>query len=179
MPAAHLETSRPEVVAELFSGLLSLSRALRSRSADWTQASSDLSRGDLVVLGVVHDRGRVRPGHIAAALNVDPSVVSRQLATLERHRLISRGTDPDDGRAELISLTESGRERMLSARSAMHQVLAGRLQGWDAEDIARAATTVEDLAAVLQPSEACLRAASAASPETSPETPSKPRDIHA
>jgi DNA-binding MarR family transcriptional regulator len=175
MPAARVDAPRAEVVGELFSGLLRLSRALRSRSADWTSASADLSRGDLVVLGVVHDRGQVRPGQIAAALNVDPSVVSRQLATLERHDLITRGTDPADGRAELIALTTTGREQMLRARAAMHQVLAGRLQGWDAEDIARAAATVEDLAAVLQPAENSPEP----SPQPNPETTSRTTEPHA
>jgi DNA-binding MarR family transcriptional regulator len=149
MPVTPAETPRGDVVDDLFAGLLRLSRALRTRSVDWAHASPDLTRGDLVALGVIHDHEDIRPGQIAAALSVDPSVVSRQLATLERHQLIERGPDPADRRAELITVTDTGRERMLVAREAMRRMLACRLGDWDIDDITRAAATVGDLADVL------------------------------
>jgi DNA-binding MarR family transcriptional regulator len=149
MSSTRLEPPRSEVVDDLFAGLLRLSRAMRTRSADWAHASPDLTRGDLVALGVIHDNESIRPSQIAGVLNVDPSVVSRQLATLERHRLISRGPDPADRRAELITVTRDGRERMLVAREAMQQMLACRLADWGVDDILHAAETVESLAEVL------------------------------
>jgi DNA-binding MarR family transcriptional regulator len=172
MPVTHVETPRNDVVDDLFAGLLRLSRAMRTRSVDWTHASPDLTRGDLVALGVIHDRKSVRPSQIAVALSVDPSVVSRQLGTLERHQLIGRGPDPADRRAELITVTDAGRARMLVAREAMQQMLACRLGDWEVDDIVRAAATVESLADVLH-----------LAPETPPKTPadhsSKTREAHA
>lgn len=179
MPAP-VETPRREVVGDLFSGLLRLSRALRTRSVDWAHASPDLTRGDLVVLGVIHDRESIRPGQIAAALSVDPSVVSRQLATLERHRLITRGPDPADRRAELIATTEEGRERMSVAREAMQQMLACRLGDWEFDDILGAATTVERLADLLhQPAEPPTERPTDLPTETTPETEPRTRNTHA
>ncbi len=150
MPTPTVERHRTEAVQALFEGLLRFSRALRARSGDWGHAANDLTRGDVVTLGVLASRGSIRPGRIAVALNVDPSVVSRQLVTLERLDLVTRGTDPEDGRAELITITPQGQERLLQARAAIGGALAERLSHWDLEDLDRARSMVDELAELLQ-----------------------------
>jgi DNA-binding MarR family transcriptional regulator len=150
MTTASIERDRTEAVQDLFDGLVHFSRALRARSGDWGHAAHDLTRGDIVTLGVLASRGSTRPGQIAAALNLDPSVISRQLVTLARLELITRGTDPEDGRAELITITTQGRERLVQARAAICAALADRLGNWDLDDIARATAMVEDLSNNLQ-----------------------------
>jgi len=145
MSTPTIERDRIEAVQALFDGLVRFGRALKARSGDWGHAAHELTRGDIVTLGVLEARGSTRPGQIAAALNVDPSVISRQLVTLHRLDLITRGTDPDDGRAELISITPQGRERLVRAREAMCLSLAERLGHWDLDEIARATAMVEDL----------------------------------
>jgi DNA-binding MarR family transcriptional regulator len=145
-----IERDRIEAVQRLFDGLVRFSRALKARSGDWGHSALDLSRGDIVTLGVLEARGSTRPGQIAATLNVDPSVVSRQLATLARLDLITRGTDPEDGRAELITITPQGRERLVQAREVMCLALADRLSHWDLDEIGRATAMVEDLSIHLQ-----------------------------
>ena len=81
MTNTPIERDRIEAVQALFDGLVRFSRALKARSGDWGHAAHDLTRGDIVALGVLEARGSTRPGQIAAALNVDPSVISRQLVT--------------------------------------------------------------------------------------------------
>ena len=150
MTTTSIERDRIEAVEGLFDGLVRFSRALKAVSGDWGQAMHDLSRGDIVTLGVLEARGSTRPGRIAAALNVDPSVISRQLATLSRLGLVTRGTDPEDGRAELITITPRGRERLVQAREAICLALADRLDHWGLDDIARATAMVDDLSIHLQ-----------------------------
>ena len=145
-----IERHRIEAVEGLFDGLVRFSRALKARSGDWGHAAQDLTRGDIVTLGVLEARGSTRPGQIAAALNVDPSVISRQLVTLARLDLVTRGTDPEDGRAELITITPQGSQRLVEARAAICAVLADRLGHWDLDEIARATAMVEDLSIHLQ-----------------------------
>jgi DNA-binding MarR family transcriptional regulator len=147
--ATH-STTRTDAVEQLFEGLLQISRSLRARSVDWTHAVPDLSRGDVILLGLVERGGRTRPGQLAGHLSVDPSVVSRQLGVLDRLGLIERFPDPEDGRAELIGATPRGLERLLQARAAMCEVLADRLTEWDVASITHATTTVERVAALLQ-----------------------------
>lgn len=150
MTTSSVERTRTELVQGLFDGLLQFGRALRARSGDWGHVARDLSRGDIVTLGVVERGPSMRPGQIATTLEVDPSVVSRQLAALDRQGLIARVTDPLDGRAELVNVTRLGRERLLQARAAMCSALAERLTEWDLESIASASAVVEELAHLLR-----------------------------
>jgi DNA-binding MarR family transcriptional regulator len=149
MLSSTIQRDRIEAVEGLFDGLVRFSRALKARSGDWGHAAHDLTRGDIVTLGVLASRGSTRPGQIAAALNVDPSVISRQLVALARLDLITRSTDPEDGRAELITITPQGQERLVQAREAMCLTLAERLAHWDLDEIARATAMVEDLSVHL------------------------------
>ena len=144
-PTTGLEPRRTEAVSGLFDALLEFSRSVRARGSDWATLSDDLSRGDLVTLGVVGVHEAIRPGHIAAKLGVDPSVVSRQLAGLHRLELVERGTDPADRRAELISLTAAGHERLREARRTMCAALGERLDHWDVDQVVQATAVVEDL----------------------------------
>jgi DNA-binding MarR family transcriptional regulator len=142
-------STRDEAVEGLIVGLVRFGRAVRSRSGDWGHAVRDLTRADIVTLGVVERGGSTRPGQIAVTLGVDPSVVSRQLATLDRLDLIERSIDPLDGRAELIGISSHGREQLQQARAAMCAALAARLTDWDLADISRATAVVEDLTNLL------------------------------
>src|SRR3954468_19927072 len=145
MTTPTIERDRIEAVQGLFDGLLRFGRALKARSGDWGQSAHDLTRGDIVTLGVLETRGSTRPGQIAATLNVNPSVISRQLVTLARLDLVTRGTDPQDRRAELITITPQGRRRLVQAREAICLALAERLGHWDLDEIGRATAVVEDL----------------------------------
>jgi DNA-binding MarR family transcriptional regulator len=149
MTTSSMERTRTELVQGLFDGLLQFSRALRARSGDWVHVARDLSRADIVTLGVIARGTSMRPGQIASTLEVDPSVVSRQLAGLDRQGLIARDTDPLDGRAELVSVTQLGHGRLLEARAAMCGALAERLAAWDLESIANATAVVDELAHLL------------------------------
>lgn len=149
MTTHNSERSRTEAVQALFDGLQQFSRALRSRSGDWGASVRDLSRGDLVTLGVVARQKTIRCGQIASTLGVDPSVVSRQLAALERLGLVARCADAADRRAELISATPLGRDQLREARAAMCEALGLRLGCWDPDSIIHAAAVVEELAGLL------------------------------
>ena len=141
---------RDEVVGRLFEELVGFGRTIKARGADWGDVDPELGRTEVLALGVLASRGALRPGHLAAALGVDPSVVSRQLATLDRLGLITRAVDPTDRRAELVTLTDAGQERLLRARGAMCDVLADRLDDWDLDDLDRLVTLMGRLTRRLQ-----------------------------
>jgi DNA-binding MarR family transcriptional regulator len=77
----------------------------------------------------------VRAGELATRLAVEASHVTRQVQQLERTGYITRVPDPEDGRAQLIKLTDTGRgtvERMrVVGCLGMQQVLGG----WPAEEL--------------------------------------------
>ena len=171
-------TDRADAVARLFDALIGFSRSLKARGGDWATLDPELSRGDVVLLGVVAAHGPMRPGHIAAKLSVDASVVSRQLAGLHRNGLVERGPDPADRRAELISLSPAGHERLAHARQVMCGALAERLEHWDVAAVLDAAAMVDDLGHRLH--EPLLPPAAPGTPSTTPDAPSHPssEEIH-
>jgi DNA-binding MarR family transcriptional regulator len=85
----------------------------------------------LNVLAHLSRRGPMTPGELAAAERVQPQSLTRTLASLEDHVLITRHPDPADGRRSLIAITESGRQmlgRDLRQRDAwLARAMAGHL----------------------------------------------------
>lgn len=58
--------------------------------------------------------GSMTAGHICRIAHIEKTKVSRAIAALESRNLLVRTKDPDDGRAEILSLTSSGRSIFLS-----------------------------------------------------------------
>ena len=77
----------------------------------------------------------VRAGELASRLAVEASHVTRQVQQLERTGHIIRVPDPDDGRAQLIKLTDAGRGTVERMRVVGCLGLQQVLGGWPAEDL--------------------------------------------
>ncbi|ROS23916.1 DNA-binding MarR family transcriptional regulator [Cellulomonas sp. PhB150] len=74
---------------------------------------------------------------LAAAEGVRPQSMAATLAALDQHGLIRRTPDPDDGRRQLVDLTEAGRERAAGDREARAEWLATSLEeAFDADELA-------------------------------------------
>ncbi len=61
------------------------------------------------VLAVVGRHQALSPGQVADATEMDKVKVSRAAASLVERGLLSQQTDPQDGRARVLRLTEAGR----------------------------------------------------------------------
>lgn len=93
-------------------------------------ASGGLSHGLLSALATVNKDGPMRLAELAQIEQVSAPSTTRLVAELEAQGLVSRRSDPDDGRAVLISITAAGSDtvvRVRSARGAMVQELFGQL----------------------------------------------------
>jgi DNA-binding MarR family transcriptional regulator len=77
-----------------------------------------------------------RVSALAEAARVDVSVVSRQVQSLEQDGLVVRAADPNDGRASLVSLSDTGRRALEDGRARMESLVEERLSGWSTEDLA-------------------------------------------
>ncbi|HLU54918.1 MAG TPA: MarR family winged helix-turn-helix transcriptional regulator [Pseudonocardia sp.] len=130
--------------------LLELLRTInRARPTRLGPDAGDMPVWTFTVLGLLAREGEQRLGQVAAHLDVDPSVASRQVATLEQLGYVTRRPDPADGRAQLLAITPEGlaaREGYLAMRARW---VAEALQGWDdaevAHLVARLKQLVEDL----------------------------------
>jgi DNA-binding MarR family transcriptional regulator len=94
--------------------------------------------------------GDLRCSALAARAGVDVSVVSRQVAALERAGHLERRPDPQDGRASLLRLTPSGAQAMAATRALRAEWALGALAAWDEDDARQLTDLLDRLVADLE-----------------------------
>jgi DNA-binding MarR family transcriptional regulator len=105
--------------------------------------------GDPAALHVIHmvkEHGPLRLTALAEAAMLDASTVSRHVQHLEAAGHLARTTDPDDRRATLIEVTESGHALLREALAARGRLLDDALAGWPEADRAALARLLSKLA---------------------------------
>jgi DNA-binding MarR family transcriptional regulator len=83
---------------------------------------------------LVNDGPR-RSSALAEAACVDPSTVSRQVTQLVKAGLLTRQSDPEDGRASLLVATERGRAAYTQKREHRLRLFAHLLESWPEADV--------------------------------------------
>ncbi|MGY1746850.1 MarR family winged helix-turn-helix transcriptional regulator [Blastococcus sp. SYSU D00695] len=141
------------------SRLLRTGRHLGGRAADVLYG--DLPSYGWALLVPLERDGEQRCSALAAAVDIDVSVASRQVAALERAGYVERRPDPRDGRASLLRLTDAGAAALATTRALRNDWAATALSGWDEVDAVRLSELVERL---LDDLEAALRDPGRAAP---------------
>jgi DNA-binding MarR family transcriptional regulator len=95
-------------------------------------------------------RGECRVSDLAAHRLVDTSVVSRQTAQLERAGLVCRRPDENDGRVQLISVTEKGEALVDQWRDAQAGFVQRALEDWPDERVREVARNLGALSGVVR-----------------------------
>jgi DNA-binding MarR family transcriptional regulator len=141
-------TALESSVDQVENALIPLVRYLSSPRT-WRQlaAATDvhLDRARYVVLRAVAESEPVRTTVLAEQVGVDPSTMSRHVGILEQAGLVQRTADPDDGRAQSLSLTAAGRTVMEKVRAARHDLITDALGDWDDADRAQLAALLARL----------------------------------
>ncbi|MFE9308832.1 MarR family winged helix-turn-helix transcriptional regulator [Streptomyces sp. NPDC088353] len=88
----------------------------------------DLTPPQVSALTLVGKHGAATASALAATEGVRPQSMAATLAALERHGLIRRSPDPEDGRRQLVTLTEGGSERIAGDRQSRGEWLTRALQ---------------------------------------------------
>ncbi|RKT08720.1 DNA-binding MarR family transcriptional regulator [Streptomyces sp. 1114.5] len=99
-----------------------LRRTLREASG-----TSDLTPSQAAVLSRLINDGPASASTLAAAERVRPQSMAATLAALEQGGLVGRRPDPEDGRRQLVSLTEVGLARIADSRQAREEWLTRAL----------------------------------------------------
>jgi len=89
-------------------------RMRRLKAMQEEQLSSEhLTERDVLILGLLHERGRMTVSQIAAAeANASDSTISTNITKLWRDKIVSKTFDPADQRTTIIELTDKGRGKI-------------------------------------------------------------------
>ena len=93
----------------------------------------DIDPGTYSVMFLIW-RGETRMSDLATRLHADISTMSRQVSALTDRGLIERRPDPHDGRAQVLALTDAGKEFVLALRARRDAWLDSVLAHWTPEE---------------------------------------------
>lgn len=109
-----------------------------------------LSATDAWLLGRIADTGPSRLSELADWQEVDRSTMTMQVRRLETMGLVSRATDPSDGRATLVKATHAGAARHRRTKRTARGVYEGLLADWSDDDLRQAAHVAARLVETLE-----------------------------
>jgi DNA-binding MarR family transcriptional regulator len=135
---------KEELAPRLRWAVTRLARRLRQ------EAGADLGPSQTAALATVERHGPLSPSELAKIERIRRPTVTRIVRHLEQAGLIERVTDPQDGRASILSVTAEGRALLRRLRERKTAYLAKRLAALDAEDrrtLERAAELLEGMLA--------------------------------
>ena len=89
----------------------------------------------LLFIAVADEPKGVRASDLAETLHVHKSTVSRAVTALEKMELVQREADPDDGRAQVLTIPADARARLDAFRGRSHAWLASLLEDWDPQEL--------------------------------------------
>jgi DNA-binding MarR family transcriptional regulator len=119
-------TEIPESAVQAAGEIRAVVGRLRRRLREVAELD-DLTPSQTSVLSRLFKGGSRSASDLAAAERVRPQSMAATLAAIGQHGLIRREPDPHDGRRQLISLTDDGRDRVLGSRRAREEWLARAL----------------------------------------------------
>ncbi|MEQ9519881.1 MAG: MarR family transcriptional regulator [Parvibaculum sp.] len=116
--------------------LMQLAHRALFRAADQTLQTelgvSAVQQGALFVIGKTEP---CHPSAIAKALDMNKSAVTTLLTRLEDAGFVRRMADPDDGRAQLVELTDKGRQTIIASVPYTKAANAQLLEGFSVAEI--------------------------------------------
>lgn len=96
----------------------------------------ELDYNTFMILAAVQDApGGVRASDLVGDLFVHKSTISRAVSTLEQLGLISRATDPKDGRAQVLTVPKEAEQRIKAFRERSYAKLEEVLADWSPQEI--------------------------------------------
>jgi DNA-binding MarR family transcriptional regulator len=109
-------------------------RAEQTRLAGLGPARNSMDRAAYLLLSRLDQEGPTGVKALAAGMGIDSSTVTRQVAPLVDSGLVSRTSDPDDGRAVVLRLSARGSDRLEEVRSSRRKLMSALTETWTEED---------------------------------------------
>ena len=142
--------------------LVRIGRHVGARAA--SQLYGQLPSFGWALLAPLARDGDQRCSALAARAGVDVSVVSRQLAVLEKSGHVERHPDPRDGRASLLRITPAGIDALEATRALRADWALSAFADWDDADARLLGDLLERLVTDLSAADPLRMSARAAVP---------------
>ena len=143
-----MQPSPPQVSATAEDAVLgtfmALGRRMRARLPGDT-----LDFSALPILKALSTCGALRLTALAGSLELDASTVSRHVKQLEDRGFLERASDPDDGRASRITLSDTGRAALEAHYDRRRSLLTTALADWSDADRETLRTSLDHLHAEM------------------------------
>ncbi|MEM9040996.1 MAG: MarR family transcriptional regulator [Actinomycetota bacterium] len=118
-PAPSTDALRP--TGALLATQIAVAEAIEQRAVAATDL--DPTTCDLLLRLGRSPSGELRGAELCRQLRLSPGYVSRRIDRAEAAGLVARRADPDDRRAQLISMTDAGREALADFEPRLVQVV--------------------------------------------------------
>jgi DNA-binding MarR family transcriptional regulator len=126
------ESREARLATGLRTAVVRLSRRLRSERQD-----DSLGLAPLMALVTIIHHDPISPSALAEREGLQPSSLTRIIATLEQRGLITREVHPVDKRQIILHITDSGREKVVDERRRRHAWLVEALSELTPEQLAQ------------------------------------------
>ncbi|MGW1723618.1 MarR family winged helix-turn-helix transcriptional regulator [Streptomyces sp. NPDC002306] len=140
LPAAPAASPEVVEIERALTRITYLSTRARQHERLMALAGVPLDRAAVALLRQIADSDPLRPGELAHRLGVEASHVTRTVQQLQKSGYVTRVPDPDDGRAQRIQLTDTGRQAVGRVREAGARGMQLALADWSPQELRELAT---------------------------------------
>jgi DNA-binding MarR family transcriptional regulator len=112
-----------------------ISQVIRMQRAIHRLKSTDSARSAHAILLMISMHGPLRVADLAVKMCVDASTVSRQTAWLVNDGLLRRTSDPADGRASVLALTDRGESVAAAVAERRRELFIRVIHDWPAREV--------------------------------------------
>lgn len=121
-----------DIIAE-FTDVLAFSRTNWTRFAE--EVDAEVRGLGMIVLQFISRKGPITATGISQSLDMDKSLVSRQLARLRELDLIETSESPDDRRVQVITASAKAKRVIGKIRELWANSYRERFEGWSSEEL--------------------------------------------
>ena len=114
------------------------------------EANTQLGPASIAALATIERSGPLTPSEVARVEGIRRPTATRILGRLTEAGLVSRTTDPSDGRSSIVQVTADGRKTLNRLRKRKTAYLARTMRALPDDDVATLTRAAEILEQVLE-----------------------------
>ena len=114
------------------------------------EANTELGPASIAALATIERSGPLTPSELARIEGIQRPTATRILGRLTESGLVSRTTDPTDGRCSIVQITGDGKKALTRLRKRKTAYLARKMRALPDDDVATLARAAEILEQVLE-----------------------------